>query len=321
MSSTDPANQKTSAIMPYRKIKTARITSEHTAGDDRVRHILHLPEGQRIIKVSGSVQVWDLEKGTQVGDDWEDKDMRMRAIALSPDGKTVASGSEDGAVRLWDVDTGKVIKTWAGHTQEVKSVCWSPDGGRVVSRSFKEIRVWDLESGETILGPIDAGINVSAVCYSPDGKMITTGGVDLKIWDANSGELLKTLKGFFTCLAWTSDGKILITGGSKITRFDTATWTVLNVHENFVDTILLSPNERILASTKHLVETVQLWNLETNQPIATLLYHENPVNCTTFSADGKFLVTGCDDGDIYIWDIFAVIKEAGLPSNIVSLDM
>jgi WD40 repeat protein len=62
-----------------------------------------------------------------------------------------------------------------------------------------------------------------AICYSPDAKMIATGGDELKIWDANSGELLKIFKRAFSCLSWTSGGKTLIAGGSK---FDTAMWTV-----------------------------------------------------------------------------------------------
>lgn len=103
----------------------------------------------------------------------------------------------------------------------------------------------------------------------------------------------------------------------KITKFDTATWTVLHVdvRENVVDTISISPNECILASTTHLDKIVRLWNLETNEPIATQLHHEDPVNCATFSADGKLLVTGCDNGHIYIWDVSAMIED-GLPSDI-----
>lgn len=88
------------------------------------------------------------------------------------------------------------------------------------------------------------------------------------------------------------------------------------MRKNVVDTISISPNERILASTTHLDKTVQLWNLETNEPITTQLHHEDPVNCATFSADGKLLVTGCDSGYIYIWDVSAIIKEADLPSDI-----
>ncbi|KAG2343916.1 hypothetical protein BDR05DRAFT_962565 [Suillus weaverae] len=142
----------------------------------------------------------------------------------------------------------------------------------------------------------------------------------LKIWNANTGQLLKTFEGDFRCLAWTSDGKTLFAGGANI---DTATWTVLDLREIDVNTILLSPNERILASTSH--KTVQLWNLKTNKLIETL--HHQPigssgtplrlqdnVNSATFSADGKFLVTSRHD-HIYTWDVSAIVKDAGLLSD------
>ncbi|KAG2078505.1 hypothetical protein BDR04DRAFT_1086890 [Suillus decipiens] len=71
----------------------------------------------------------------QVGEEWEDKDDGVQTMGLSPDGKTVTTGSQGGAVKMWNIDTGKVMKTLIGHT---KSVCWSPDGGRVVNGSHNE---------------------------------------------------------------------------------------------------------------------------------------------------------------------------------------
>jgi WD40 repeat protein len=88
------------------------------------------------------------------------KEFDVMAMASSPDGKTVATGNMNGAVKLWNIDTGKVIKEWTKHIERLESVCWSPDGGRVVSGILGledddgTFRVRDVENGETILGPI-----------------------------------------------------------------------------------------------------------------------------------------------------------------------
>ncbi|KAG2744125.1 WD40 repeat-like protein [Suillus brevipes Sb2] len=306
------------ATKPYRKIKVNR----------GIGCILHLP-GQRIIIYSqdGLIRVWDLETGKQVGEKWEVKYFRVETIAaLSPDSKKVASGGFGGAVKLWNVDTGKIIKIWKGHTRRVRSLSWSPDGGRVVSGSEDgTFRVWDVQSGKTILGPINAagegGLGVRAACYSPDAKTIATGGKRLKIWDANSGVSLKSFEERSTCLAWTSDGKTLITGPGRL-KIDTATWTVLLCEDyvNAIFAISVNSNVRIFATTSYFDKTAQLWNLKTKQPIGTPLHHPDYVVSGTFSADEKFLVTRCRDDHIYTWDISAIVKRAGLAPAIVSID-
>ncbi|KAG1853188.1 WD40-repeat-containing domain protein [Suillus subalutaceus] len=306
-----PPNQKNLTTTPYQKIKI----------DTSIRRILPLPGGeQRMITYAwdGSFRVWDLERSMHVGEEWKDKYESVKAMALSPDGKTMASGSSDGTVRLWNINTGKVIKEWTGYMEKVRSVCWSSDGGRVVSGSSDgTFRVQDVESGTTMIGPIKAGEWMNAVCYSPDAMKIATSGDTLKIWDADTGELFKTFEVAFSYLEW--NRKTLVAGGSGITKFDTATWsqtTVLAEDLGNTHTISLSSDERILAS--HNTYTIQLWNLETSLPIGTLLHHcEDSVTYATFSADGKFLITGCDDDHMYTWDVSAIIKEAGLLSDIV----
>jgi len=75
----------------------------------------------------GSLREWNLKTGEQIGDAWRDGKNRVWAIALSLDGKKVVCGCGDGAVELWDIDTGKIIAKWTGHTTHVISVCWNRD--------------------------------------------------------------------------------------------------------------------------------------------------------------------------------------------------
>ncbi|KAG2749528.1 WD40 repeat-like protein [Suillus brevipes Sb2] len=300
---------------------------------------IHLPGGQRIITCSrdGSLRVWNMKSGKQIGDDWRDGDSPVWSIALSPDGKKVVSGSEDGAVRLWDIDTCKVVEVWAGqYTRAVWSVCWSRDGRRVLSGSYDgTARQWEIESGETMPEPIEnilASIEtgdecVYAVVYSPDTTLIATGGPDgrddseypIKIWDAKTGKLVATLKGHTDdvwCLAWTKDGKTLISGSwdSSIRTWNTTKWkqtAVLDEHTSPVNAIAISPNDRILASVSD-DKTARLWNLDNGQPMSSPIQHPQSVLCVSFSAGGKQLATGCYDHNAYIWDVAAILREAGL---------
>jgi len=290
---------------------------------DPVRGVAHLPGGRRIITCSadGSLRLWDLESGVQIGNDWRDGKEGAWTIALSPNGKSVAIG-HDGKVRLWDAETKKVVAIWTGHDKAVRSLCWSVDGERLVSGSDDgTIRVWDVESGDTVLGPINTEHrSVYAVMYSPDTTKIATGGRDqiaVKIWDAKTGNLLSKIKHDSTVwsLAWTSDQKKLITASSPLIRiFDTATWqqiAILEGHTNLVNSLSLFQNNRLLASGSYS-GTARLWNLDTNLQVGPPLLNEDTVYSAAISADGKQLVTGCDDSNAYVWDIHTILKDAGL---------
>jgi len=307
--------------------------------------VIHLPDRERIITCSedGSLRLWNLKNGLQIGEDWRDGKSAVRTIALSPDEKTVASGSEDGAVQLWDVTTGKVIAKWTGHSVGVWSICWNQDGRQVLSGSEDgDVKVWDVESGKTTLqieptNPEHEGMG-TAVCpvvYSPDETMIASGGSGkderkIKIWDAKTLELVATLeelKGNVWCLAWTNDGKTLISGSGFdsgcIRKWNTTTWkqsAVLTEQGDSIRAIAISPNGRILASASY-DKTARLWNLENDQPIGSPLQHPRDVFCVSFSADGALLATGCADNSAYTWDISAIVKEAGLDELLLDSDV
>jgi WD40 repeat protein len=312
--------------LPATGVQKAQVVIPHRTFEghaDFVRGVLHLRGGQRIMTCSwdGSLRVWNMETGKQIGEDWRDEGARMNTIALSPDGKKVLSGSGDGAVRLWDIDTAKVIAKWTGHTAGVISLCWNGDGRRAVSCAYYDgARVWDAETGGTMLELLGSS-NVEAVVYSPDETMIAAGGWGneaigfIKIIDANAGKFVMNLEpaGRVYCLAW--PGKTLISGlfNGEISICNTTTWqqvAVLTGHTATLYGVPISPNGRLLASASW-DKTARLWDLENGQPISSPLQHPGYVNCLSFSADGKVLATGCWDNNAYTWDVDAIVREAG----------
>jgi WD40 repeat protein len=131
-------------------------------------------------------------------------------------------------------------------------------------------------------------------------------------------------------LAWTSDGKELISGSyGPIRIFDTATWQQIAILEGHTSTIVkaisLSPNNRLLASASY-DKTARLWNLDTNLPVGPPLQHEQGLHSVALSPDAKVLFTACQSKNVYAWDIYAILKEAGLEdllsigTNIVSVN-
>jgi len=331
-SSSMPAEvpvKKTTEVKPY---QTMRGHTEYVCG------VAHLPDGRRIITCSqdGSLRLWERESGAQIGNDWKDDgdedEAGVLTIALSPNGETVASGNRGGMVKLWNIETRKVIARWTGHTEDVWSVCWSGDGGRVVSGSYDgTARIWDVESGETVLGPITTGHQpTDAVAFSPDASILATGGSEqdgIKIWDARTGKLLSTLEqdSEVWSLVWTSDQKKLLAGHSNgsITIFNTATWQQIAILENHTDAVFalsLFQNDCLLASAS-FDKTVRLWNLDTNLPVATPLQHQHSVFHTAFSADGRFLATACMDNNAYVWDVHSILQQAGLQTLLSILNV
>jgi WD40 repeat protein len=312
--------QETQAIMPHRKF-------EGHLGE--IKDILCLQGGQRIMTchIDGPLRVWDVDRGTQIGEDWGDEAAEMYTFALSPDGKKIVGGSTDGTTRVWKIDTAKVIAKWMGHRLSVTFLYWNRDGRKVVSSNFNdiEVRVWDAETGDAILGPLKSGCGGGAI-YSPDETMIAAGGSSrdnigrIDIWDANTGKpvtnLIEGRVMAVTSMAWPGHGKTLIAGlnDGKIVTWNTTTWqriAVLKGHTGVVFNFAISLNDLILASVGDGDRTARLWDLENGQPIGSPLQHAKNVRCLSFSPNGKELATGCTDGNAYTWDVSAIVREAG----------
>jgi len=164
-------------------------------GKGATSDIAYSPNGEHLA-VAGSLGVWiyDAQSGDEIDLLIAHRD-GIRDISFSPDGRTLASGSWDRTIRLWDVDTGSLKNTLWGRAQPVYSVAFSPDGKTLASGSDNTIFLWDVDMGslkDTLTGHKYA---VYSVAFSPDAQTLASGSWDntIRLWDVNTGTLKHTI--------------------------------------------------------------------------------------------------------------------------------
>jgi WD40 repeat protein len=253
--------------------------------------------------------------------------MAVASVAYSPDGTTIASGSWDETIRLWDAETGEAKlggKVLKGHTGNVNSVAFSPDGRTIVSGSYdKTIRLWDAETGDAkwdgraLTGHTDF---VFTVAVSNDGRMIASGSWDktIRLWDAETGESMldgRALEGHtevVNAVAMSPDCQTIASGSgdNTIHLWDVETGEAklngraIEGHTGFVTSVAFSPDGRTIASGSE-DRTIRLWDVETGEAKLDgrpLDGHTNGVFAVVFSPDGLTVVSGSSDATIRLWD-------------------
>jgi small GTP-binding protein len=235
------------------------------------------------------------------------------AYEFRPDEKRVLTGQDDSTMRLWDLETGRCLRVFEGHTGNVWGVAWSTDGRRALScAGDATVRLWDVETGRSLRVLQGHTKEANCVAWSADQRLALSGSDDhtVRLWGMEKGRCLRALNGHTERLwsvAWSIDQRRVLSASVDSTArlWDAETGQCLRVlqgHTGSVFTAAWSADQlRVLSGSND--KTVRLWDVETGRCLRVLEGHTSNVWSVAWSADQRLALSGSWDKTVRLWDI------------------
>ncbi|MEO3706366.1 serine/threonine-protein kinase [Trichormus azollae] len=306
--------------LPQEDIEKIALLKTISIENDLVSSIA-ISSDNKTIASSGKnlIKLWNMNTYQQISV-LNGHTQKVNVVAISPDGKTLVSASDDYTIKIWDLSTKKVIHTLNIHTDVVHAVAISKDGKTLVSASDdRTIKVWNLGTGKLIRTLKGHSYWVRSVAISPNNFTLASGSFDktIKLWNLTQEKPIHTLTPNLqtvTSLAFSPDGKILASASRdrKIKLWNIGTGKEIRTlpgQDNNVTSLAFSPNGKTLVSgNRNCIEcdysiksNIKLWDVATGEELAPFTKNTNTVTSLAFSADGKMLVSGEENNKIKIW--------------------
>jgi WD40 repeat protein/transcriptional regulator with XRE-family HTH domain len=272
----------------------------------------------------GGARVWRND-GKMLDLAWQAHTAAVQALAFSPDEHTLATGSWDGTIKLWNLENGtlsggQVSLLWLGqHAGSIHRLVFTPDGRTLASGGDDAaIRLWDVSTGEHLQTLSCQSSAVNAVAWSPDGRLLASGSFDgsIQLWQmqgiqaAQSGTATRILRGhsgLVWSVAFAPDGRTLASGSfdGTVKLWDVASGEgreTLTGHTAPVNAVAWSPDGSLLASGSR-DQMIWLWDVERGSYRMALHGHTAVVHDLAFTPDGHSLLSGSEDGTLRVWDV------------------
>jgi len=300
-----------------------RVNVAWTGGNIPPANVVIASSGRQALSSAGdgTLVIWDLHDANEIRR-FKGHEAPLSTVRFTPDGTFALTGSgrldlsvppyKDNSIKLWEVESGALLRVFEGHTDTILPLDISQDGTRMLSGSRDgSMKLWDLGSGEEIRSFVAQPSGVFVLSFSPDGRRAISGPVGpwpwepLILWDLETGEVVQRIPlndDIATSVEINPDGLTAYATAGDLALIDLESGQFVREYATLgrpcYDFALSPDRKSIFINGYALLE----WNLENDQLIRKFWEHAGSRSRVEITADGRLLLSSDADGNLYLWD-------------------